>query len=238
MIVFITGGASGLGEAITRRLALNPDLKIYFTFCKALEQAKFLEKEFNNTSSIKCDFRDQQELKSLIEKIKEMNIDVLIHNAYAGEFLKTHFQKISPEEFSKDFLENIMPVIEITQEAIINMRRNKRGKIITLLTSALHEVPPIGSAVYIANKAYVEKLTKVWAHENEKYNISSISISPSFMLSRLTRNIDERVVEQIRENNPHKRLLKFEEVAEVVYSLVQRQEYMKTADIILNPGKT
>lgn len=77
-------------------------------------------------------------------------------------------------------------------------------------------MPPIGSSTYIANKAYLEKLTKVWAIENSKFNITSNSISPSFMQTKLTSEIDERIIEQIISNHPLKKLLTVDEVAETV----------------------
>jgi len=100
----------------------------------------------------------------------------------------------------------------------------------------LLNTPPIGSAVYVANKAYLEKLTKVWASENAKFNISSNSVSPSFMQTNLTAGIDERVVEQIKENHPLKNLLTVDEVAETVSFLVNASNQINGIDIIINAG--
>ena len=47
MNVLITGGASGLGAAITRILAADAANKIYFTYCSSSEAAKQLEEEFS-----------------------------------------------------------------------------------------------------------------------------------------------------------------------------------------------
>ena len=236
MNILITGGASGLGEAITRKLAQDRDNMIYFTFSKSGENAKRIQSTLPNTIPIKCDFGNTIELKSLTDSIKKLDIDVLINNAYSGEFLKSYFHKVPAGEFLNDFKENIIPVIEITQAAILSFRSKKRGKIITILTSALLNTPPIGSAVYIANKAYLEKLTKVWAGENAKFNISSNSVSPSFMQTHLTAGIDERMVEQIKENHPLKSLLTVDEVAETVSFLVNASNQINGVDIVMNAG--
>jgi len=236
MNILITGGASGLGEAITRKLAQDPNNIIYFTFSKSGENAKRIKSALTNTIPIKCDFGNTIELKSLTDSIKQLDIDVLINNAYNGEFLKSYFHKVPSGDFLNDFKENIISVIEITQAAILCFRSKKKGKIITILTSALLNTPPIGSAVYVANKAYLEKLTKVWASENAKFNISSNSVSPSFMQTNLTSGMDERVVEQIKENHPLKNLLTVDEVAETVSFLVNASNQINGIDIIMNAG--
>ena len=236
MNILITGGASGLGEAITRRLAKNSDNHIFYTYNKSEENAKLIGKDLNNTTSIKCDFRNSNEVTLFCENVKQFDIDVLINNAYSGDFLKTNFHKIPANEFLDDFKENVLPVIEITQTFITEFRKKKSGKIITILTSALFNVPPIGSSVYVANKAYLEKLTKVWASENIKFNISSNTISPSLMQTSLTSCLDERLIEQFKEANPLKQILTVDEVAESVEFLVRASKHINGFDIMLNTG--
>lgn len=236
MNILITGGASGLGESITRTLAKDIKNRVYFTYSSSEENAKKIESEYKNSFAINCDFQNSDSLKLLIDKISQFNLDVLINNAYAGDFLKSHFHKILPNEFLIDFTENVIPVISITQEAIKSFRQKKNGKIITILTSALVDLPPIGSSTYIANKAYLEKLTKVWAIENSKFNITSNSISPSFMQTKLTSEIDERIIEQIISNHPLKKLLTVDDVAETVLFLTNDSSQINGVNILLNAG--
>ncbi len=236
MNILITGGASGLGEAITRIFAKNAKNKVYFTFSNSEVNARKIESDFSNTYSIKCDFKDSESVKSLTSKIQLFELDVLINNAFSGDFLKDHFQKILPNDFLTDFKYNLMPVIEITQETLKSFRKKKSGKIITILSSALINSPPIGSSIYVANKAYLEKLTKVWAIENAKFNITSNSVSPSFMQTKLTSEVDERIVAQMVDNHPLKKLLTVEEVAETVLFLTNASSQINGVDIIINSG--
>ncbi|MEJ7586598.1 MAG: SDR family oxidoreductase [Ferruginibacter sp.] len=236
MNILITGGASGLGEAITRRLAKESDTSIYFTYNGSLPNAKILENEFPNTTAIKCDFKNSSEVNSLKDKISTLDLDVLINNAYTGEPIKTYFHRIPPEDFSAEFSDNIIPAVILTQAVINNFRKKKRGKIITILTSFLLNTPPAGSAVYVANKAYLKSLVKSWATENVKFNITSNSVSPAFMLSNFTKDVDERVIEQMIESHPLKRILTTGEVAESVLFLVNASAQINAIDIILNAG--
>jgi 3-oxoacyl-[acyl-carrier protein] reductase len=235
MKILITGGASGLGKSITRALAKENNT-VYFTYSKSVAESKALEIEYSNTVAIHCDFSERESIKELAEKIAELDLDVIIHNAYSGEYLKTHFHKIEPLDFLVDFKVNVMPVIELTQAAIQSFRKKKSGKIITVLTSALVDVPPVGAAVYTSNKAYLQKLAQVWANENAKFNITSNSVSPSFMETAMTSSIDERVKEQIIENNPLKRLLTTGEVAETIRFLANDTTQINGKDFLVNAG--
>ncbi|HMK06864.1 MAG TPA: SDR family oxidoreductase [Flavobacterium sp.] len=236
MKILITGGASGLGEAITRKLAADSNNTIYFTFNGAVANAGKLEKEFPNVKSFQCNFKDITSVNVFAESIATLDLDVLINNAYTGEPIKTYFHKTSIEDFTAEFSENIIPTTIITQAAISSFRKKKNGKIITVLTSFLLNNPPIGSAVYVANKAYLASLVKSWASENAKFNITSNSVSPSFMLSGLTKDVDERVIEQMIESHPLKKLLTTREVAETIAFLIHAPEHMNGVDLVINAG--
>jgi 3-oxoacyl-[acyl-carrier protein] reductase len=234
MNILITGGASGLGEAITRRAALDLDNRIYFTYNQSLTSAQHIEAEHANTTGIKCDFKDKNDIAELINKIAELDVDILINNAYTGQFLASHFHKTSADDFATSFNDNILPTISITQAAIGVFRKKKLGKIITILSAVLIDSPPIGSAVYAANKAYLQELTKVWATENVKFNITSNSISPGFMLTGLTNSMDERLIEQIINGSPSKKLLTTDEVAESVQYFINADQQVNGENLVIN----
>lgn len=236
MNILITGGASGLGEAITKKLAKNGNNTIYFTYNSSEKNALKIKEKFKNTQPVKCNFSDTVELMDLVAKIDHFNIDVLINNAYNGAISPKHFHKITPDKFLTDFINNIIPTITITQAAIKNFRKLKQGKIITILTSYLVNIPPTGLSSYVACKAYLEKLTKIWAGENAKFNIVSNSISPSFMLTGLTEDVDERVVEQMELDHPQQKLLTANEVADTVDFLVRSSPQINGVDILINAG--
>ena len=236
MNILITGGASGLGKAITEILAENKNNTVYFTYSKSEEKAKKLTSIFKNTVSIKCDFSESSELGLLKDQIKELDLDVLINNAYCSKINQIHFHKSPPLDFLSEFKDNIIPTIIITQEVIKLFRKKRNGKIITILSSSLNNVPPVGMSSYVANKAYMEKLTKSWVAENSKFNITSNSISPSFMKTALTDDVDERVVEQMILNHPNKNLITVKEVAEAVLFFANAGNHINGVDLLMNAG--
>jgi 3-oxoacyl-[acyl-carrier protein] reductase len=234
MNILITGGASGLGEAITRKLAKNKENIIYFTYSKSEEKASILTSEFTNTISVKCDFKNEEDLERLLSDIPKFNLDVLVNNAYTGSFLTTYFHKIDLINFENEFLNDVIPTIRITQSVISEFRKKKSGKIITVLTSALLNTPPIGSSIYLANKSCLEEMTKVWAIENGRFNITSNSISPSMMETGITQSIDERIIDQLKGNHPLKRFVSTDEVADSVDYLTTVSTHMNGVNIVIN----
>lgn len=236
MNVLIIGGASGLGESITKKFAQSSAGIVYFTYSRSNGNARNIESAFSNTRAIKCDFKNLDDVQNLVKTIAELDIQVLVNNAYTGSFIKSYFHKTDPADFLISFQDNIIPTISITQAAINNFRKKKQGKIITVLTSALIDNPPIGSSVYISGKAYLEQLTKVWATENIKYNITSNSVSPAFMQTGFTSDMDERLVEQMKENHPLKKILTTEEVADALFLMSTLSSQMNGVNIVLNSG--
>lgn len=234
MNILITGGASGLGKAITLNLCGNADNNVYFTYNSSVKAAEEIENTVTNAKGIKCNFLIHEEMDGLLQKIAELKIDVLINNAFAGSIEKQYFHKSDTERFERDFRNNIVPVIKITRQAITGFRQKKFGKIITILSSAIINRPPVGWSDYVAGKSYLQSLSKSWAIENAAFNISSNCISPGFMQTTLTADTDERMVEEMQRNHPLKKLLSTEEVAESVNYLVNCSQQVNGTNLIIN----
>ena len=162
MNVLVTGGGSGLGGVITRKLASIPGNKVFFTFHQSADKAAAMEKELGQVKGIHCDFSKPEDVEKLCSMISDCDLDVLINNAIAG-MTKTHFHKTTADTFLNSFTVNVFPTLQITQKAIFSFRKKKFGKIITILSSYLANLPPTGLSEYVANKAYLQSMSKSWA---------------------------------------------------------------------------
>lgn len=234
MNFLITGGASGLGYAITKTIANNfPDSDIYFTFNSSAENAKTIESGSPKLHSIKCDFRKEQDVEELCKFIGSSEIDVLINNALT-KLDKQYFHKTGQSAYIESFNTDVVSTLEITKSFILKARKKKFGKIITILTSGLLGAPATGWSVYLANKAYLLAMHKSWATENKAFNITSNCVSPDFMLTALHDQTDERVIENLIAAHPLKKLLTVDEVAQMILFLCNSSSQLNGQNIFLN----
>lgn len=234
MNILITGGASGLGEAITTAAALAfPQATVHFTYHSSRQNAIAIGDKYSNTQALQCDFTNQQDMETICSFIENKGIDILVNNAIAG-LSQQYFHKIEQKEFDEGFSNNVLPVLAITKSFIKAARKTKSGKIITILSSAIINTAPTGWSAYVAEKNYLLAMHRSWALENTAFNITSNCISPGFMATHLNHNTDERTVEDMIAKHPLKKLVTPAEVATVVLFLMNASTQVNGNNIIIN----
>jgi NAD(P)-dependent dehydrogenase (short-subunit alcohol dehydrogenase family) len=233
--ILITGGASGLGEGITRRFCAVGDNTVFFTFSKSSAGAADIVAQYPGSEAIACDFTDDASLARLLARIPELDIDVLVNNAIASMQTK-HFHQSDPDGFFSSFAANVMPTLRITQQAIKGFRKKKSGRIVTVLSSYVVNRPPVGLSEYVANKAYLQSLSHSWAVENARLNITANCVSPSMMRTALTFGVDERQIDDAIAGHPLGRLVTPDEVADAVLFLAQASAHINGVNMLINSG--
>ena len=236
MNILVTGGVSGLGRAISEKLAKEyPNRIVYATYFSSKSGAQLLESSFSNIKTISCDFSSTESVDLLISRLPDLNIEILVNNALTGIESK-HFHKIESSFFVESFQKNILPVIRLSQALIPLFRKQKRGKFITILSSYILDAPPLGMSEYVAAKCYLHSLSNSWAAENAKYGITANCLSPSIMRTGLTSDTDERVFEELELASPLKRLLTVEETANAVYYLSTKGTELNGVNLKVEAG--
>ena len=236
MSILITGGTSGLGKSVVELLSQNKENFIWFTYVNNEQIALEIEKQYNNVFSLAANFCDMESVERLCIKLMDIDLDVLINNTYVGVPQTSHFHKLDIGDFLKSFENNLLPTIKITQTIIDIFKKKKFGKIINVLTESLIGLPPIGYAIYSANKAYLQQLSKVWNKEYSKFNISSNCVLPAYMQTEFAE-IDDRILEQMTMAHPLKRLLTTKEVAETILYLVNCSQQINGVNITINAAQ-
>lgn len=236
MRILITGGSQGLGRALVEACAANFNNQITFTYCHHKDEAKTLTNKFQNVQAVQVDFCAQDSVDQFVNELESSPFDVLINNAYAGSPQGVHFHKTNPDDYALAFLQNVLPVIKVTQACAKGMRQRKFGKIINIITSYVMDVPPTGFSVYTATKAYIRQLSKSWSKELGKFNITSNCILPDYMQTDFGQ-VEDFQLEQMKQTHPLKQLLMPEEVANVVLSIIQASQQLNGVDIPVNAAQ-
>ncbi len=236
MKILVTGGSSGLGRAIVEKLASKIENEILFTYCRNLKAVEELNSSFPNTKGYCVDFTDCQSINDFIEQLENIEIDVLVNNAYSGSAQGKRFHQTEFEDFLKAFNDNILPTVRITQACIKGMRKRKFGKIVNIITSYVMDVPPIGFSVYATTKAYLRQLSKSISREYASFNITSNCILPDYMPTTFGQ-VSDYQLEQMLATHPLKQLLTPSEAADIVIGVIEASQQLNGVEIPINAAQ-
>ena len=233
----ITGGAQGIGRAISIVLAKN-GYNVVINYNNSEKEALELKKYIENNNGIaevfKADLTKREEAKNLIEFTIEKfkKIDVLINNA--GISLIKLFTDYTDEDWSKIINSNLYSAFCTTQEAVKFMIDKKQGCIINI-SSIWGEVGASCESLYSVSKAGVDALTKSLAKELGPSNIRVNSIAPGIINTRMNKHLSNEEIKDIEEEIPLEKIGKPEDIAKCVEWLVD-DNYTTGQIISINGG--
>ena len=211
----VTGGASGIGAAIARRLAAEgADVTIGDL---NLEGATEVAGEISGLS-VQLDVTDLGSAQAAVDSAGPP-IDILVNNAGTDEF--GFFAQTTPEQWEKVIAVNLRGVLNCTYAALPGMQEAGYGRIVNIASEA-GRVGSKGSAVYSAAKAGVIGFTKVMAREGARFGINANAIAPGPIETPLLMQavefgeIGEKIIETMKAGTQLRRLGQPEEVAAAV----------------------
>jgi 3-hydroxybutyrate dehydrogenase len=226
-VAIITGGANGIGAAISKTLA-NEGYQIMIADRDKDNGLKFSNSI--NASFLQIDLSEKSACKELIDATVEQlgSVDILVNNA--------GFQHISKlKDFPEDTWNAMMSVMLnapflLTKYAWPHMQKNQWGRVINM--ASIHSiVASANKSAYITAKHGLIGLTKAAALEGGTDGITVNAISPAYVRSALVENqlasqakannISENEVLEIilLKNSSVKRLIEPQEVADLVLML-------------------
>jgi 2-hydroxycyclohexanecarboxyl-CoA dehydrogenase len=227
----VTGGASGIGAAISRRLAAEgADVTIGDL---NLEGATEVAGEISGLS-IELDVTDLGSAQAAVDSAGAP-IDILVNNAGTDEF--GFFAQTTPEQWEKVISVNLWGVFNCTYAALPGMQEAGYGRIVNIASEA-GRVGSKGSAVYSAAKAGVIGFTKVMAREGARFGITANAIAPgpieTPLLMQATEfgEIGEKIIETMKAGTQLRRLGQPEEVAAAVAFLASDDSSYVTGETL------
>ncbi len=206
-VVLITGASRGIGKSIAEECIIH-GAKVAFTYLSSVEKAKALENELNSlgglSKSFKSDASNFDEAEKLVDQvINEFgNIDVLVNNA--GITRDTLLMRMTESQWDEVINTNLKSVFNLTKAVQRPMLKARKGSIINM-SSVVGISGNAGQSNYAASKAGLIGFTKSIAQELGSRNIRCNAIAPGFIETEMTASLDEKVVEQWRNNIPLKR---------------------------------
>jgi D-xylose 1-dehydrogenase len=206
-VVLVTGGASGIGEAIVRRFAEQKSIVVFFDI-KAEEGAS-LARELTGKGFAayfhKVDLTDIAALRAAISDARTAHgpINVLVNNAAHDERHRT--EDMTPEYWDDRIAVNLKHSFFAAQAVLADMKAANAGAIINF-SSISWMAAQGGMAAYTASKSAMLGLTRSLARDYGPYNIRVNAIAPGWIMTQ--RQIDKWLTAEGEEELMRRQCLK------------------------------
>ncbi|HBG1572762.1 TPA: SDR family oxidoreductase [Clostridioides difficile] len=236
--VLITGGARGIGKAMSKAFA-KEGYNVLVNFNKSENEAKELytilnEKNFS-VKLFKADISNREDVEDMVDYcIKEFGgLDVLVNNA--GVSQDKLFTDITDEDWDNMMNINLKGSFYCSQVALKYMMSEKKGNIINI--SSIWGISGASCEVhYSITKAGIIGMTKALAKEVGPSNIRVNSIAPGVINTDMLSGYNEEDIDALVEETPLMRLGTPEDIANCAIFLASDKSNFITGQVISPNG--
>ena len=228
-ICIITGGGRGIGYATAVKFADEGAQVVIAEFDEHNG-----EKAANDVGGtfIQTNVTDQSSVNSLFNKVmaKYRRVDVLVNNA--GILMDGTLVKMEEDQFDQVINVNLKGVYLCGRAAAVIMKEKGSGVILNASSVVAHN-GNFGQTNYVATKAGLIGMTKVWARELGKDGIRVNAIAPGFIATEMTAQMPEKIIKMMGDKVPVKRWGEPEDVANA-YCFLASDEASYISGTVLN----
>jgi 3-oxoacyl-[acyl-carrier protein] reductase len=215
-VSIITGGAQGIGLATARKFAAEGAIvAVADVKREQVEQAvRELRGGGATAEGFVVDVTKREQIDAMVRQLKARfsRIDVLVNNA--GITLDARLQKMTDAQFDAVIAVNLKGTYNCAQAVVETMLEQGSGVILNA-SSVVGIYGNYGQSNYAASKFGVIGLAKTWARELGSKGIRCNAVCPGFIATAILKTIPDKVMAQLTERVPMKRLGRPEEVADV-----------------------
>jgi len=186
-VVLVTGGAKGIGAAITKSLAQEGALPVAIdkdvAACQQWQSA--LTAEGLTARFISVDLLSAENCRAAVEQTVATHgrLDAVVNNAGIND--KVGLEKGSPEEFVRSLERNLLHYYNMTHFALPHLKR-ATGSIVNI-SSKTAVTGQGGTSGYVASKGAILGMTREWAAELLPYGIRVNAVLPAEVMTPLYR---------------------------------------------------
>ena len=228
-VAIVTGGASGIGLATTKKL-LSEGANVVILDLKMDEE--IINSLGGNSLYLKCDVSNEENVKNCIEEIirKFDHIDYLVANAgIGGSASKPH--EVSMDEWNKVISVNQTGIFLLNKYVINEMLKNGKGAVVN--TSSMYGlVGSTTSFAYSASKGAINQMTRSLALTYARDNIRVNAIAPGYVDTPILSMVPDNIKEAMGNELPIGRLGKDTEIANLICYLLSDDASFITGSII------
>lgn len=231
-VVLVTGASRGLGFSIAKKFLNDNDI-VYVNYkSTSLKELEEKYKGYSNVKFIQCDVSNDNDVKNMMNKIKEEqgHLDVLVNNA--GIAIDSELQDKTKETFRSILDVNLIGPF-LTSKYVRNIMA--KGNIINISSTNGIDTYYSYSLDYDASKAGLINLTHNFASMYAP-DIRVNCIAPGWINTEMNKELDEEYIKEECEHILLNRFAEPEEIANVVFFLASNEASYITDSIIRVDG--
>jgi len=239
-VAIVTGGNSGIGQAIVLELA-RQHAKLVIDYVAHPEATEALERQISELGDqsigVEADVSRPAELQMLVDKAvsKFGRVDIMVNNA--GVETRTSILDTTEDEYDKVMQINLKSPFFGTQIAAKQMIKQGGGCIINI--SSVHEDWPMpGNIPYCLAKGGMRMLTRTAGIELARHNIRVVGVGPGAVATPINVSTmsDPARLAQLEAAIPLGRMARPEEIASLVAFLAGKRASYLTATTVFADG--
>jgi 3-oxoacyl-[acyl-carrier protein] reductase len=242
-VALITGGAAGIGKATAKRF-IEEGATVIICDVNAEAGTEAREELGPSAEFFQVDVADRQAVQDWVDDVvkKHGRVDVLVNNA--GILRDNQLVKVKDGELIKQMPEadfdlvisiNLKGVFNCTQAVAPYMIRESGGVILNA-SSVVGMDGNFGQTNYVATKAGVIGMTRVWARELGRYGIRVNAVAPGFTATEILATMPEKVLDGMRARTPLGRLGETRDIANAYLFLASDEAGYITGTVLRVDG--
>jgi 3-oxoacyl-[acyl-carrier protein] reductase len=242
-VTLITGGAAGIGRATALRFAEEGARVVICDLNQEAGEATAAELG-PDAAFYAVDVTDRGAVQEWIDDVVERygRIDVLVNNA--GVLRDNLLVKVKGGELVKQMPEEDFDlVIDVNLKGVFNCAQavapvmiQQGGGVILNATSIVGLDGNFGQTNYVATKAGVVGMTKVWARELGRHNVRVNAVAPGFTLTEMVRQMPEKILENMASHTPLGRLGQPRDIANAYLFLASDEASFISGEVLRVDG--
>ncbi len=232
--ILITGATGGIGNSLVETFN-NLGSKIVATGTNQEKLLK-LKKKFPNIIIERFKLDEHDKIENFVNEVDQKlgGLEILVNNA--GITLDNLSIRLTEENWKKVLEINLTSTFLMCKFSIKKMLKKKYGKIINI-TSIVGHTGNFGQANYAASKAGIIAFSKSLALEYAKKNININCVSPGFIQTEMTEQINEEFKKSLISKIPSGTLGNAEDVSNcVVFLASEMSKYINGETLHVNGG--
>jgi NAD(P)-dependent dehydrogenase (short-subunit alcohol dehydrogenase family) len=240
-VVFITGGAKGLGKAMAKAL-IDEGASIGVNDINGDAVSSF-EEEFKGQEALafRASITNYEEMEGVALAVAERwgKVDILINNAGIVNPLAPT-EKMKKDDFDRVIDVNLKGTFYVTQVFGRKMIEGKSGRIVSVASQAAL-FGEKGFLPYAISKSALMLMTRSIAYEWSKYGVTACAIAPGFIAGGMNEGLikKEAFVEFLSRKTPMGRMLTVTEfVSAMLFLASDEARYINGETIVMDGGMT